>query len=127
MRWINRDEPTPLIDVLLVLIITLIVTMPLMTHAVKIETPGGVKASQRPVVNIAIDFHGTMYWNDSLVADFRELESRCRSAAGQSTQPMIRVQSDRRAKYDTLAKVLSIAQRSGIRGLGVVGNERFVD
>lgn len=119
---------TPLIDVMLVLLITLIVTMPVMTHAVKINlpSPGGALV-KREVINIEVDFDGTIYWNDAAVADYGELERNFRSAGANASQSEVHLRANRRAKYDVVAKVLAAAQRNGVRNLGLVGNEQFVD
>jgi len=119
---------TPLIDVMLVLLITLIVTMPVMTHAVKLNLPHhGGQPIEREVVTVEIDFDGTIYWNDSAVADYAQLEREFKITAAQGDQAEVRVRANRRAKYDVVAKVLAAAQRNGIRNLGLVGNEQYAD
>jgi len=118
---------TPLIDVMLVLLIVLLITIPPATHSVKIDLPGDPGASQREVVTIDIDFDGTVLWNGNAVSGYEQLERFCKSIAMQSVQPDIRVRSDRRARYDVLAQVLAIAQRNGVSRIGLVGNERLVE
>jgi biopolymer transport protein ExbD len=119
---------TPLIDVLLVLLIMILITLPLTTHAIKIDLPKGHDAAaKRTSVNIEIDFDGSIYWNDTLVADAAELQQHFRSTAAEPNQPDIRIMANRRAKYDVVAQVLAAAQRNGIRNLGFAGNERFID
>ena len=119
---------TPLIDVMLVLLITLIVTMPVMTHAVKIDLPGksGAKV-EREVVDVEIDFDGSIYWNGEAVANYAQLERYFKAAGIKAAQTEVHLRANRRAKYDVVAKVLAAAQRNGVRNLGLVGNEQFVD
>jgi biopolymer transport protein ExbD len=118
---------TPLIDVLLVLLIMILITLPLTTHAIKIDLPSGHDvAAKRASVNIDIDFDGSVYWDDTLV-DAVQLQQYFRSAAAEPNQPDIRIMANRRAKYDVVAQVLAAAQRHGIRNLGFAGNERFIE
>jgi biopolymer transport protein ExbD len=119
---------TPLIDVMLVLLIMLIITMPVLTHAVKINLPSKSGAPiEREIVNVEIDFDGTIYWNDALVADYSQLEQYFQATAAQADRSEVHVRANRLAKYDVVAKVLAAAQRNGVRNMGFVGNERFVD
>jgi biopolymer transport protein ExbD len=117
---------TPLIDVLLVLLIMLLINLPLATHAVKMDLTGG-PGVQRELIHIDVDFDGSIYWNDSLIATPSQLEQYFRSAAAKVPQPIVQVNPDRRAKYDGVVKVLAMAQRNGLLGVGIAGNERFID
>jgi biopolymer transport protein ExbD len=113
---------TPLIDVMLVLLIALIVTMPLMTHAVKVDMPNGPTGEvKRERVAIYIDFDGSLYWNDSAISGVEELEGFFRSSELQRTQPDVIVTANRHAKYDTVALVLAATQRSGMKRVGFAG------
>ena len=130
----DKDDPpmteintTPLIDVMLVLLIMLIVTLPVMTHAVKLDFPGVGLGEQRETVVIEIDYDDSLYWDGAYIRDLLQLQDRLRSTAGLFPQPEVHVKANRRARYDTVAKVLASAQRNGIRRLGLVGNEQFVD
>jgi biopolymer transport protein ExbD len=119
---------TPLIDVLLVLLIMLLINLPLSTHAVKIDLPHvGEATVKRENVSVDIDFDGSIYWNDESVADLAQLESYFKAVAAKANQPDVLINANSRAQYDTVAKVLGAARRNGIRQLGFVGNERFVD
>ena len=114
---------TPLIDVMLVLLIMLILAMPLMTHAVKLDMPrGGDTGVKRERVDLYVDFDGTLYWNDRALSGVAELEQAFRSSELQQSQPDIVVAANRHAKYDTIAQVLAATQRSGMRHLGLMGN-----
>lgn len=123
---------TPLIDVMLVLLIMLIITIPVMTHAVKLDMPRpNVNPPAQPVqpevVNLEVDFDGTILWNGTTVPDFSTLERYFHIEASKDPQPELHLRPHRRAKYDTVAQVLAIAQRSGIQRIGFVGNEQFLE
>jgi biopolymer transport protein ExbD len=119
---------TPLIDVMLVLLIMFIITLPVMTNNTRIDLPRG--ESDKPpgqAINLSIEYDGTMVWNGNIVADKEQLEQYLRSAASQAVQPELHVRPDKRAKYDDVAQVLAMAQRNGIQRIGFAGQEQFVD
>jgi biopolymer transport protein ExbD len=117
---------TPLIDVMLVLLVTLIVSLPLMTHGVKINMPQGPPSAQKPeVIDLEVDFDGTVVWNGTAVANSQQLEGYLRAAARQVPQPELRVRADRRVKYDFVAKVLASAQRNRVRKIGFVDTAQY--
>ena len=121
---------TPLIDVMLVLLIMFIITLPVMTHAVKLDMPRQTNAPPPDVViepiRLDIDWDGTVIWNGSPV-QLDALEGYFRVEAAKSPQPELHVRPDRRANYDTVAKVLALAQRNGMQRIGFVGNEQFME
>jgi biopolymer transport protein ExbD len=121
---------TPLIDVMLVLLIMFIITLPVMTHAVKLDMPQTRTTDPPPVVTepirLDVDWDGTIIWNGNVV-QLASLESYFRQEAAKNPQPELHVRPDRRADYDTVAKVLAIAQRNGMQRIGFVGNEQFLD
>jgi len=119
---------TPLIDVMLVLLIMLIISLPLQTHAVKLDMPSGpppLVQTKPERVSIAIDFDGTVLWNGQVVTDRAALEDRLRTAAAASPQPEIHLRPHRLASYRHVAAVLASAQRLGLARIGVVGSEQF--
>jgi len=130
----GEDEPmmdinmTPLIDVMLVLLIMFIITIPVMTHAVKLDMPPASNApstAQPVVINLEIDFDGTVLWNGTPV-DIESLEGYFRREASLDPQPELHIRPSKRAKYDVVARVLASAQRNGMRKIGFVGNEQFM-
>ena len=130
----GEDEPmmdinmTPLIDVMLVLLIMFIITIPVMTHAVKLDMPRASNAPsqvQPVVINLEIDFDGTVLWNGTPV-DIEALEGYFRREAANEPQPELHIRPSKRAKYDVVARVLASAQRNGMRKIGFVGNEQFM-
>lgn len=119
---------TPLIDVMLVLLIMLIITIPIQTHAVKLNMPSNSAsaASEPPrVVQIAIAADGTVKWDGESVGDRKDLETRITSAARQSPQPEVHVRPDGSARYEIVAMVMASSQRLGLTKIGVTGNEAF--
>ncbi len=120
---------TPLIDVMLVLLVMLIITIPIQTHAVKLNMPVGnpPPPTVPPVViQIDVDFDGTIFWNGETVAGREPLEQRLTSAAATEPQPEIHLRPNKLAQYKDVAMVMATAQRLGLTKLGVVGNEQFV-
>ena len=130
----GEDEPmmemnmTPLIDVLLVLLVMFIITIPVMTHAVKLDMPrptNAPKLSDPVVINLEIDFDGTVLWNGSPVT-VDSLDGYFRREAANDPQPELHIRPNKRASYDVVARVLAAAQRNGLLKIGFVGNEQFM-
>jgi len=128
------DEPdvmmdintTPLIDVMLVLIIMLIITIPVQLHAVNLAMPAGAPPTAPPVVvTVDIDFDGTVIWNGDTLPDRAALETRLRAVAAQRDQPEVHVRPNKLVEYRAVAMVLAAAQRLGVTKLGMVGNEQY--
>jgi biopolymer transport protein ExbD len=120
---------TPLIDVMLVLLIMLIITLPIMTHAVKLDMPrpnNQPPPEVRPeVIDLEIDFDGTVVWNGSVVPSIATLEQYLRTEAAKEPQPEIHLRPDRRAKYGAVAIVLAAAQRNRMQKIGFVNVSEF--
>ena len=121
---------TPLVDVLLVLLVMLIITIPIQLQAVSLEMPGrnAPPPLQPPVVvQLDIDAAGRFLWNGEPLADRSALEAKLHEAATQANQPEIHVRPDRRAKYDAVAAALTSAQHEGLQKIGIVGMEQFAE
>lgn len=116
---ISEMNTTPLIDVMLVLLVLMIITLPLQTHAVKIDMPTVPPHPQPPpvVVTVGVEFDGTITWDGAAVSR-AALDAHLAAAAKQVPQPEIHLLADRLAKYDTVAIVLSDAQRLGMKKMG---------
>jgi biopolymer transport protein ExbD len=121
---------TPLIDVMLVLLVMLIITIPIQTHAVKLNmpNPNAKPPTVQPVVHtLAIDFDGSITWDGQGVPDMRNLDARFLQVAQQGdNQDEIHVAPNRLAKYDTVAKVLADASRIGVKKIGFTGEEQYI-
>ena len=121
---------TPLIDVMLVLLIMLIITIPIQTHAVKLNMP--VSTPQQPlkppvVVSIDVDFDGTILWDGQVVPDKQTLEYKFQQVAQLDDQPEVHLRPNKLVTYKYVAMVMASAQRLGVTKIGLVGNEQFVN
>jgi biopolymer transport protein ExbD len=121
---------TPLIDVMLVLLVMLIITLPIQTHAVKLDMPRPDQTpptAQPEVVDLEIDFDGTPIWNGQPVTSRLQLDGYFLSVAEQADQPEIHLKPNRLAKYGAVAVALADAQRLGVKKIGFVGNEQYLE
>jgi len=119
---------TPLIDVMLVLLIMLIITIPVQLHAVNLNLPNGNPPPPLvppPVVQVDIDFDGTVYWNGVVVPDPATLDARLKAAAVDPAGPEVHVNPNKLASYGAVIAVMAMAERDGVTKIGIVGNEQF--
>jgi biopolymer transport protein ExbD len=120
---------TPLIDVMLVLLVMLIITIPIQLHSVNLEMPSAsapMPSSEPQVVRVDVLPGGVLVWNGEALAGREALEAKLAAAAAQSDAPEIHLRPDRHAKYDAVAAVLAAAQRHGLAKVGLVGSEQFL-
>jgi biopolymer transport protein ExbD len=121
---------TPLIDVMLVLLIMFIITIPVQTHAVKLDLPTPSPPNQDQVDpefnQVDIDFMSNIYWNKQEV-DMATLQGYMKQAAAMPTQPELRLRPEGLAKYEVVDKVMAAAQQAGITKMGFVGNEAYAN
>jgi biopolymer transport protein ExbD len=120
---------TPLIDVMLVLIIMLIITTPIQTHAVKLNMPVGnpPPPTEPPqVVTLEVDFDGTILWNGEIL-DRPTLEQRFTASATMPVQPEFHLRPNKLVTYKHVAGVMASAQRLGVTKIGLIGAEQFLD
>ena len=116
----NEINMTPLVDVMLVLLIIFIITVPVMKHAVNVELP---RASNQPLtakpdtVRLAIDAEGHYFWNDARIED-AQLDLMLGTAAATVPQPELHIRGDKDARYERVAQAMAGAQRVGIRKIG---------
>ena len=121
---------TPLIDVMLVLLIMFIITIPIQTHAVKMNMPIGPSAPPpKPpeVVRIDVDFDGTIGWNGEIIPDRATLEAKLLGIAAMADQPEVHLRPNKLVTYKYVAMVMASAQRLGVTKIGLVGNEQFLN
>ncbi|MBM4196481.1 MAG: biopolymer transporter ExbD [Gammaproteobacteria bacterium] len=132
----NPDEPmmeintTPLIDVMLVLLIMFIITIPVMTHAVKLDMPRPSEDQIEPpvppeIIELEIDYDGTILWNGTEVKSFATLERYFRQESTKPVQPELHILANKRTRYDSVAKALALAQRQGLVKIGFKGMEQY--
>jgi biopolymer transport protein ExbD len=113
---------TPLVDVMLVLLIIFIMTIPVMNHAIKIDLP---RASNQPDdskpenINLSIDTAGKIYWNDEAI-DMNQLNLRIASAAQKQPQPELHLRAERTTQYEKVAQVMAAAQTGGLSKIGFI-------
>jgi biopolymer transport protein ExbD len=120
---------TPLIDVMLVLLIIFIITLPVATNAVKIDNPLPQPPQNPPppppeVINLSIDFDGTIMWNGTPV-DRTTLQNYISSEADKQPQPEVHITVDKFAKYEKVAQTLADLQHRGLKKIGFVNNDFF--
>jgi biopolymer transport protein ExbD len=118
---------TPLIDVMLVLLTLLIITLPIQTHAVKLDMPAPNPNPPTIIpetVELVVDFDGTVLWNGTAV-DRSTMNAYFADAAKREPQPEIHVSPNRLAKYDAVARVLADAQRQGATHIGFTGIDQY--
>lgn len=110
---------TPLIDVLLVLLVMLIFTLPVMTHNVGITLPrpAATRATPPELVTLDVEFDGAMFWNGEAVASIPALEARLRALMARNPQARIDVRPDRRSAYGPTAQLLAATQRAHVTNL----------
>jgi biopolymer transport protein ExbD len=120
---------TPLIDVMLVLLVMLIITIPIQLHSVSMNMPVGTpppKLKEPEVVKLDIDERSQVYWNGE-VLPMAAIEDKMREAVAKAEQPEVHFRPNKLAKYDVVANVLASSQRIGLNKIGIVGSEQFMD
>jgi biopolymer transport protein ExbD len=137
----NRDDnadvmvdinTTPLIDVMLVLLIMFIITIPIQTHAVKMNMPVPNNAAPPPkppeIVRIDLDFDGTIGWNGEIIqaGDRAAIEQRLLAISQMPDQPEVHLRPNKLVTYKHVAMIMATAQRLGVTKIGIVGNEQFL-
>lgn len=113
---------TPLVDVMLVLLIIFIITVPVLTHSIKVDLPRAdntINDIKPETVNLAVTGEGVYHWNETQVS-LEELEQRLSLAAQQDPQPEIHIRGDRQVDYEHVIKAMAAVQKSGILKLGFV-------
>jgi biopolymer transport protein ExbD len=121
---------TPLIDVMLVLLVMLIITIPIQLHSVNLNMPTGNPPPPPvlpEVVKIDIDNAGKTYWNGEVVPDRATLEEKLTAAAAKAVQPELHLRPDKAAKYEIVAGVMASSQRLGLTKIGIIGSEQFIE
>ena len=120
---------TPLIDVMLVLLIMLIITIPIQLHSVNMNMPPpslNKPLVEPEIVKIDINEASQIFWNGTMVADRNELQAKMAAAAALPTQPEIHLRPNKLAKYEIVAYVMAASQRAGLVKMGILGHEQFL-
>ena len=122
----NEINMTPLVDVMLVLLIIFIITVPVMKHAVNVDLP---RASNQPeqvkpeTVRLSVQADGTYYWNESKVTD-EALPGLLRAEAAKNPQPDLHIRGDKAVRYERVAQAMAAAQQAGLRKIGFITEPR---
>ena len=119
---LSEINMVPLIDVMLVLLIVFIVTLPVVRHAVTVDLPQASSSPSRDkpeTVQLSVDAQGRYHWNQELLND-EALQARLEAAATQQPQPELHVRGDKAVRYERVAQAMAAAQRAGIRKMGFV-------
>jgi biopolymer transport protein ExbD len=119
---LSEINMTPLVDVMLVLLIIFIITVPVLTHSVKLDLPrtsNSPDVVQPGSVTLSITADGAIHWNEEMIS-FAALESRLQASAGQQPQPEIFIRGDRKVAYENVVRVMAAVQRAGILKLAFV-------
>ena len=118
----NEINMTPLVDVMLVLLIIFIITVPVMQHAVNIDWP---RATNQPesikpeTIRLSVDASGVYFWNDAAVSD-AELNLQLAAAAARTPQPELHIRADKAVRYERVAHAMAAAQRLGVHKIGFI-------
>jgi biopolymer transport protein ExbD len=121
---------TPLIDVMLVLLVMLIITIPIQLHAVNLNMPVGIPPPPLvppEVVKIDIDSSSTVFWNGEALPNAAAVNDRLAAAAAVAPQPELHLRPNKHARYEVVAAVMAMSQRLGLTKIGIVGSEQFID
>jgi biopolymer transport protein ExbD len=120
---LNAINTTPLVDVMLVLLIIFLITIPVITKTVPLELPkaSNIATQTKPEnITIAIDRQGNIYWNDSVVTSNEQLLNLIKAAAMVQPQPEIHIRGDSGVRYEYVGRVITLVQRGGIAKVGFI-------
>ena len=120
---VSSINTTPLVDVMLVLLIIFLITIPVITQSVKVDLPkaANIPTQTKPEnINIAVDAEGNVFWNTGLVPTQEALLDRLKVVAVMDPQPEIHVRGDKHTKYEHIGRVIVLCQRSGIQKVGFI-------
>jgi biopolymer transport protein ExbD len=131
------DEPevmldvntTPLIDVMLVLLVMLIITIPIQLHSINLDMPppSNVTPPTEPIVHeVFIDFDGTVSWDGVALANAAAVEAKLAEVAAEPDQSEVHIKPNKLVEYGNVAYVMAAAQRLGVKKMGMVGNEQYI-
>ncbi len=118
----NEINMTPLVDVMLVLLIIFIITIPVMKHSVNVDLP---RATNQPenvkpeTVNLSIDADGQYHWNAQPISD-EALVTQLQAEGAKDPQPDLHIRGDKNVRYERVAQAMAAAQRAGVRKIGFV-------
>ena len=118
----NEINMTPLVDVMLVLLIIFIITVPVMKHAVNVQLPRATNQAQDTppqTIRLSVDAQGRYWWNETAIDD-AALVTLLQTEAAKQPQPKLHIRGDRDVRYERVAQAMAAAQRAGIQGIGFI-------
>ena len=118
----NEINMTPMVDIMLVLLIIFIITIPVMKHSVNIDLPRATNEVQNvkpETIRLSVDAQGSYYVNEAQIAD-TDLAPRLKAAAAQNPQPELHIRGDKAVRYERVAEAMALAQRAGLRKIGFI-------
>ena len=121
-EMLSEINMIPLIDVMLVLLIVFIITVPVMKHAVNVDLPQATNqpSQDKPeTVRLSVDANGSYFWNEAQVSD-EDLTTRLQAAAAQEPQPELHIRGDKAVRYERVAQAMAAAQFAGVRKIGFI-------
>ncbi|WP_394790869.1 ExbD/TolR family protein [Rhodoferax sp.] len=131
MAFGTQDEPdevmneinmTPLVDVMLVLLIIFIITVPVMKHAINVDLPRAtnqVQITKPETIRLSVDAQGGYYWNETPV-DEANLPALLQAEVAKNPQPDLHIRGDKAVRYERVAQAMAAAQRAGVRKIGFI-------
>ena len=121
---------TPLIDVMLVLLVMLIITIPIQLHSVNLNLPVGTPppSDVKPeVLKIDVDARSVVHWQGTPVVSGADLELKMKEVSERAVQPEVHLRPDKHARYEVVASILAATKRAGLSKIGVIGSEQFIE
>ena len=118
----NEINMTPLVDVMLVLLIIFIITVPVMKHAINIDLPRATNIAQEAkpeTIRLSVDATGQYYWNETLLND-ADLGSQLSTSAAKQPQPELHIRGDKAVRYERVAQLMAAAQKAGLKKIGFI-------
>ena len=121
---------TPLVDIMLVLLIIFLITIPVVTTSIPLELPKErveIRETKPENIVLSVDQSGSIYWNDLRIASTAALIDRLKKIAVLVPQPELHLRPNKHARYEVVAAVMAMSQRLGLTKIGIVGSEQFID
>lgn len=122
-RPMSDINTTPLVDVMLVMLIIFLITIPVITQSVKVDLPkaANIPTQTKPEnINIAVDAEGNIFWNTAMIPTQEALLERLKSVAVMDPQPEVHLRGDRATAYEHVGRVMVLCQRAGILKVGFI-------
>ena len=118
----NEINMTPLVDIMLVLLVIFIITIPVMRHAVNIDLPRAsnqINTAKPETIRLDVDASGAYFWNDASIQE-SDLAAKLAAAAAAEPQAELHIRGDRAVRYERVARVMAAAQRAGVKKIGFI-------